>query len=161
MAEDEVQNVEELLDGYKSKVATVFKGTVTWEKDFIFAGRTQKGYEIDFDANVEWGCQPSEPLMLSLGACIATDCVMFLQKMKVQLSSFKVDIQGTKPEQPPQYFKQFDVMLHISGKNLTENKVQRAISLSQDKYCGIYHSLRRDVVMNIKYELKHDADVSE
>ncbi|MEO5361703.1 MAG: OsmC family protein [Nitrospirota bacterium] len=157
MREDDVQNIEELLDGYKSKVSTVFKGTVTWDKDFIFLARTQKGYEIDYDANVEWGCQPSEPVMLSLGACIATDCVMFLQKMRVQLTSFKVDITGTKQEAPPQFFKQFDVMLHVAGKNLSEKKLQRAIALSRDKYCGIYHSLRSDVILNIKYEIMQDS----
>lgn len=152
--EEEVQDLETAIGGYKSKVSTVFKGTVTWDKEFIFLGRTQKGYEIDFDANVQWGCQPSEPLMLSLGACIATDCVMFLQKMKVELASFKVDITGVKQEAPPQYFTGFDVMLHIAGKNITEKKVQRAIALSQEKYCGIYHSLRRDVKLNIQYEIK-------
>lgn len=158
MSDDEVQTIEETLDGYKSRVSTVLSGTITWEKDYIFLARTQKGYEIDIDANVEWGCQPSEPLMLSLGACLSTDCVIFLQKMKVQLSSFKADIKGYKPETPPQYYKQFDIMLHIAGRNLTEKKVQRAISLSQEKYCGVYHSLRSDVVVNIKYELTHDEE---
>ncbi|MCG6553957.1 MAG: OsmC family protein [Candidatus Magnetominusculus sp. LBB02] len=157
MSDDDVQDVEALLDGYKAKVATVLKGTITWDKDFIFLGRTQKGYEIDFDANVEWGCQPSEPLMLSLGACISTDCLIFLQKMKAKISSFKTDITGTKQEAPPQYFKQFDVMLHIAGKNISQKKVERAIALSQEKYCGVSHSLRRDVIVNIKYEIKEDT----
>ncbi|MCI4625672.1 MAG: OsmC family protein [Candidatus Magnetoovum sp. WYHC-5] len=156
MQEEEktVHGLEEAVGTYKTKVATVFKGTVKWEKDLIFLARTQKGYEIDYDANVEWGCQPSEPFMLSLGACIATDCVMFLQKMKVELTEFKVDITGTKERQePPHYFTGFDIVLHIKGKDVSENKVKRAIALSKDKYCGIYHSLRSDVKLNIEYKI--------
>ncbi|MBF0345927.1 MAG: OsmC family protein [Nitrospirae bacterium] len=154
MAEDtEIKDLESSIEGYKAKVATTFKGTLTWDKDFIFLGRTQKGYEIDYDANVEWGCQPSEPVMLSLGACIATDCLMFLQKMKVTITSLKVNITGTKRETPPQHFTGFDIMLFVAGKNLTEKKMDRAIALSVDKYCGVYHSLRRDVTLNVKYEL--------
>ncbi|MBF0520010.1 MAG: OsmC family protein, partial [Nitrospirae bacterium] len=91
--------------------------------------------------------------MMSLGACTATDCVMFLQKMKVEIVAFKVDITGVKAETPPQYFKGFDIMLNITAKNISEKKVQRAISLSVDKYCGIYHSLRKDVKLDIKYQI--------
>ncbi|QWR76144.1 OsmC family protein [Candidatus Magnetomonas plexicatena] len=153
--EQEIQGLEKEVEGYKSKVSTVFKATLNWEREFIFVGRTQRGYEIEYDANVQWGCQPSEPFMMSLGACIATDCVMFLQKMKVEIVAFKVDITGVKPETPPQYFSGFDVMLNITAKNITEKKVQRAINLSVDKYCGIYHSLRKDVKLDIKYQINN------
>ncbi len=157
----ELEKLESSLGGYKSQVETVFRGNLIWAKDLIFLGRTQKGYEIEFDANVQWGCQPSEPLMLSLAGCIATDCVMFLQKMKVKLENFKVDITGFKPENPPHYFKRFDVILHITGKNLTEKKVQRAIKLSQEKYCGVSHTMRKDMEINIDYKLNEEAEVTK
>ncbi|MBF0592756.1 MAG: OsmC family protein [Nitrospirae bacterium] len=151
--DSEIQDLEAALGGYKGNVASTFKGTLTWDKDLIFLGRTQKGYEIDFDANVEWGCQASEPLMMSLAACISTDCLMFLQKMKVTITSLKTNITGFKRETPPQHFTGFDIILYIAGKNLTEKKVDRAIDLSITKYCSIYHSLRSDIKLNIKYEL--------
>ncbi|MBF0608079.1 MAG: OsmC family protein [Candidatus Magnetobacterium sp. LHC-1] len=151
--EPEIQDLEGSLGSYKAKVATTFKGTLTWDKDLIFLGRTQKGYEIDYDANVEWGCQPSEPVMMSLAACISTDCLMFLQKMKATITAMKTNITGIKQESPPHYFTGFDIMLYITGKNLTEKKVDRALDLSINKYCGVYHSLRRDIKLNVKYEL--------
>lgn len=159
MSDDkEVQGLEEALGGYKSKVATTFKGSIKWDKELIFVARTQKGYEIDYDANVQWGCQPSEPFMLSLGACIATDTVMFLQKMKVEITDFKLDITGIKErEEPPHYFTGFDVMINITGKNISDNKMKRALALSRDKYCGIYHSLRSDVTLNVEYTINDEA----
>ena len=68
------------LKGYKEKVPITEKATLEWDKELIFIGRTQRGYEIEFDANLQWGCKPTDALVLSLAACTATDVVMFLKK---------------------------------------------------------------------------------
>jgi hypothetical protein len=46
------------MDGYKTNVDEVTKSSLKWSKDLLFSGRTQRGYEIDFDARIEWGCAP-------------------------------------------------------------------------------------------------------
>ncbi|MDA8173713.1 MAG: OsmC family protein [Nitrospiraceae bacterium] len=141
------------LTGYKEKVAPVMKARLFLEKDLIFKGMTQTGYEIEFDAKVEWGCMPTESLLLSLGGCMAIDTVSFLRKMKVNVKNFKIELTGERNPAPPQFFKKIDMTLHIEGSGLDEKKVKKAVALSHEKYCSVYHSLRKDMVVNVNWFL--------
>jgi uncharacterized OsmC-like protein len=150
----DVEGLKGSLEGYKEKISPVNKGTLTWEKDLIFLGRTQRGYEIDFDAEVQWGCTPTESLLMSVAACLAIDAVSFLRKMKCEISKFKIDITGERNPTPPQYYKAIEMIIHIAGENITPKKMERVISLSQEKYCSVYHSLRKDLEVKISYEIE-------
>ncbi len=153
VSEKEKENLEEALTGYKQKINHVSKATLSWDKDLIFVGRTQEGYEIEFDAHVQWGCKPTDALLLSLAGCMGIDVVMFLQKMKIDLESFTVDMIGERNTTPPQYFKTVDIVLHLKGKNLNPKKVARAVSLSHEKYCSVYNSLRKDMDVKVTYNI--------
>jgi len=142
------------LETYKTKVNPLTKGTVTWKENLLFEARTQVGYEFEFDGQIQWGCAPIESLLLSLAGCMAIDVVSFLKKMRVDLHSFKIDITGERNSTPPQYFKAVDIKIHASGKGLTENKMKRAVSLSHEKYCSVYHSLRKDLKVHMDYEIQ-------
>jgi len=141
------------LSGYKEKVKTAAKGFLFWDKELIFRGMTQSGYEIEFDAAVQWGCMPTESLMLSLAGCLGIDTVSFLQKMRAEIHKFKMDIDGERNETPPQYYKAISLFMHIEGKNITEKMVERAVKLSQEKYCSVYHSLRPDMKVTVGWEI--------
>jgi putative redox protein len=160
MLETEKEELEGSLKGYKQKINHVSKATLTWEKELIFLGRTQEGYEIEFDAHVQWGCKPTDALLLSLASCMGIDVVMFLQKMKIELENFKVDITGERNPTPPQYFKTVDIVLHLTGKNLNPKKVARAVSLSYEKYCSVYNSLRKDMDVKVSYNITDTASNS-
>jgi len=157
MSEIEKEILEDSLTGYKQKINHVSKASLTWDKELIFVGRTQEGYEIDFDGHVQWGCKPTDALLLSLAGCMGIDVVMFLQKMKIELEKFKVDIVGERNPDPPQYFKTVNIALHLTGKNLNPKKVARAVSLSHDKYCSVYNSLRKDMEVKVSYNITDSA----
>lgn len=146
--------LEDALKGYKEKVVPVTTATLEWDKELIFTGRTNEGYEIEFDAHVQWGCKPTDALLLSLAGCMGLDVVTFLQKMKVELAAFKLRITGQRNPTPPQYFKTVEIVLNIAGKNLDEKKVERAVSLSHEKYCSVYNSLRKDMTISVKWILE-------
>jgi putative redox protein len=154
MPSEEKDLLEESLTGYKEKIVPITKTNLTWNKDLIFTGTTQQGYEIEFDAHAQWGCKPTEALLLSLAGCMGIDMVMFLQKMRVQLTSFKMELVGERNPTPPQYFKAIEIVLYIGGKNLNVQKIDRAVSLSHDKYCSVYNSLRKDLEMKVRYVLE-------
>ena len=147
----DAESLEESLDGYKGKIPPVNKGTLTWEKDLIFHGRTQRGEEIDYDAEFQWGCSPTETLLMSVAGCLAIDVVSFLQKMRATVTKFKIDYSGERNLTPPQHYKSMELVIHISGQNITPRKMDRVISLSQEKYCSVYHSLRKDLKVTVKY----------
>ncbi len=154
-AEDkDAVSLEDSLRGYKGKIMPVNKGTLTWDKELIFKGRTQRGEEIDFDAEAQWGCIPTESLLLSVAGCLAIDCVSFLQKMKCVITKFKIDISGERNPTPPQYYKKMEMKILISGENITPRKLDRVISLSQEKYCSVYHSLRKDLEVKVSYVIE-------
>lgn len=154
MNTQEKKILENSLTGYKEKINPVLKTTLTWDRELIFTGRTQEGYEIDFDANVQWGCKPTDALLLSLAGCMGIDTVMFLKKMRTELSSFRMDVIGERNPTPPQYFRSVEIVLHIAGKNLNPKKVERAVSLSHEKYCSVYNSLRDDMHVKVSHVLE-------
>ncbi len=153
--EKEVTDFEESLEAYKSKISQVNKATLTWDKDLIFIGRTNRGYEVEYDAQQQWGCSPTETLLLSVAGCMGIDMVSFLKKMKCEIKSYKMDIVGERNPAPPQYYTSIDMIIAVSGSGLTAKKIERAISLSHDKYCSVYHSLRKDMKVKVDYTFEN------
>jgi putative redox protein len=151
----EIKELEESLDAYKSKVSQVNKATLTWDKDLVFVGRTNRGYEVEYDAQQQWGCSPTETLLLSVAGCMGIDMVSFLKKMKVEIKSYKMDIVGERNPTPPQYYTSIEMIIAVTGTGLTAKKIERAISLSQEKYCSVYHSLRKDLKMKVDYTFEN------
>jgi putative redox protein len=141
------------LDGYKAEILPVNKSRLTWQRDLYFLGTTQRGYEVEFDVKYEEGCSPTETLLLSVAGCLSIDVVHILKKMRCEITSYEMTAEGRRRLTPPQYYESIDLMIHISGKGVKPAKIDRAIELSRNKYCSVYHSLRKDLVVNVNYEI--------
>lgn len=141
------------LKGYKEEILPVNKARLTLERDLYFIGTTQRGYEVEFDVKYEEGCSPTETLLLSIAGCLSIDVVHILRKMRCDITDFEVSAEGTRKPDPPQYYISVDIMIYISGEGITPKKLDRAIALSKEKYCSVYHSLRKDMAVNINYEI--------
>ena len=148
------QDVKPDLKGYKDEILPVNKARLTLERDLYFIGTTQRGYEVEFDVRYEEGCSPTETLLLSIAGCLSIDVVHILRKMRCDITKFEISADGTRKPDPPQYYTSVDLMIHVSGEGITPKKIDRAIALSRDKYCSVYHSLRQDIEVNIKYEIE-------
>ncbi len=151
------QELKESVEGWKETIDTENKGFLEWEKDLIFTARTQRGYEIDYDAGMQWGCSPTETFLASVAGCMAIDVTFFLKKMRAEIKTFRVDYSGTRNETPPQYYKTMNLTIKVSGTGITTKKIERAISLSQEKYCSVYHSLREDIKVTVDYKILEDS----
>ena len=154
MATDEKDGLKEELQGYKAKITPTTRATLTWSRDLVFVGTTPQGYELELDAEAQWGCKPTEALLMSLGGCMAIDIVAILKKMRMDISRFRIDIAGERNPDPPQYFKAVEMVFHLAGPNLNSSKIDRAIALSRDKYCSVYNSLRPDLTLTVRYTLE-------
>lgn len=152
--------LREELQGYKAKITPTTKATLTWNRDLVFTGTTPQGYDIEFDAEAQWGCKPTESLLLSLGGCMAIDIVSILKKMRMEIHRFRIDLTGERNPEPPQYFKVVEMVLHLAGKNLDPRRIDRAIALSRQTYCSVYNSLRPDLDLKISYALEEAKDAS-
>jgi putative redox protein len=154
--EEKAKDLEESVGGWKSEIQKSNIGSLELEKDLIFNGRTQRGYEVEYDAGMQWGCSPTETLIMSLAGCLSIDVVFFLRKMRAEIKTFRIDYKGERKLTPPQYYKSMDMMITISGSGITPKKIERAISLSQEKYCSVQHTLRSDLEVNINYKIEED-----
>jgi putative redox protein len=154
VGEEKGQNTEADLEEYKKEILPVNKARLTLERDLYFMGTTQRGYEVEFDVRYEEGCSPTETLLLSIAGCLSIDVVHILRKMRCNITKFEISADGTRKPDPPQYYTSIDMMIHISGEGLTPKKIDRAIALSKEKYCSVYHSLRKDLEVNVNYEIE-------
>jgi len=148
------QKIQPELVGYKEEILPVNKSRLTWQRDLCFLGTTQRGYEVEFDVKYEEGCSPTETLLLSVAGCISIDVVHILKKMRCEITSYEMTAEGRRRLAPPQYYESIDLMIRISGKGITPAKIDRAIDLSLNKYCSVYHSLRKDLAVNVKYQIE-------
>ena len=146
-------NTEPELEGYKGEILPVNKARLELMRDLYFMGTTQRGYEVEYDVKYEEGCSPTETLLLSLAGCLSIDVVHILRKMRCEVTRYEITAEGVRNTTPPQYYKSYDFKIHISGKGITSKKIDRAIALSRDKYCSVYHSLRSDIEVNVTYEI--------
>ena len=153
MADDKDNNLNESLAGYKHNITPTVKTTLAWQRELVFTGSTPQGYEIEFDAQSQYGCKPTEALLLSLAGCMGIDVVSILAKMRITLASFRIEIEGERNPTPPQYYKAVEMVLHIAGTNLDPGKIEGAIELSRNKYCSVYNSLRPDLALSVRYVL--------
>jgi putative redox protein len=144
----------ESLDGYKEHVDEDMEARLVWEQDLYFTASTRRGYDMEFDANVQMGCMPLEGLLLSLAGCMAIDVVSILKKMRCSLESMSMKIKAKRSETPPQRLRSVVLELFLKGDGLAEDKVKRAVSLSADKYCSVRHSLREDIDIQTIYHLE-------
>ena len=99
--------------------------------------------EIDGDGNS--GPSPMITLLLAAGGCSGSDVVSILQKMRVQLGQVSVEVRGQRREEEPRRYLAVHYRYVISGEGLDQDKAQRAVTLSLEKYCSVIHSLAPDI----------------
>lgn len=126
--------------------------SITWTSGLAFTGGVPDRPQITLDGDGHAGPSPLISLLLAAASCSASDVVSILEKMRVELRDFRVEITGTRREQDPKRFVALHLIYHLSGTGLDEPKARRAIDLSNDKYCSVMHSLNPDIP--ITYELR-------
>ena len=76
-------------------------------------------------------------MLTSLAGCTGIDIVMILKKMRVDIRDVKVSVEGELTEDQPSYYKNMHVIYEFFGKDLPHKKIERAVKLSEEEYCGV------------------------
>jgi len=118
---------------------------VRWAGDMAFEAGVS-GHKVLMDAKEEvgghdQGPRPKALMMASLGGCTGMDVISILKKMKIEPESLNIRIEATLTEEHPKKYTAMHVIYEFRG-DLPEDKLQRAVELSQDKYCGVSATLR-------------------
>jgi len=99
------------------------------------------------------GPSPSELLLLAVGGCTAMDVVSILRKMRQPLEGLEVEVRGTKADEHPRRFLAIEVLYRLRG-DLSEDRVRRAIELSETRYCAMEATLRGRVELSSRYVIE-------
>lgn len=98
-----------------------------------------------------------ELLLEALGGCMGIDVVMILQKMRQPLDALTVRLRGDRRGQEPKKFEKIAVAFHVRGSGLDREKVGRAVDLSIEKYCSVFHSLDRGIDVTAEISINPPA----
>jgi len=115
---------------------------VKWIDGLQFVATDSTGHSIVMDASTESGGEgsgfsPMQLLLIALGGCTSMDVVHILQKQRQQVNGLEVSVTGHRVKDPPRIYHNIRVEYKIKGTNIKENAIQRAIQLSEDKYCSV------------------------
>lgn len=125
---------------------------------FNFEAANENGFTVELDAKVAIGGEgkgfrPMEMLLVGLGGCSGIDMVNVLTKQKEPLNDIKIAINATrKDEEMPPIFDEIDIHFDLYG-DLNTSKVERALSMTFDKYCSVSNILGRSAKINFTYKI--------
>lgn len=109
--------------------------------------------DLDTGGN-DLGPRPKKLLLAGLIGCTGIDVVSILKKMKVELDDMKLEAKAESSEEHPRVYTKIHLTYYFKGRNLPEDKLKRAVALSQDRYCGVSAMLKKaaDISYNIVVE---------
>lgn len=114
---------------------------VKWQENMVFEANVNN-HKIIMDADDSAGGQdlgprPKALTLAGLGGCTGMDVVSLLRKMKVDVESFEIRIEAELTDEHPKIYHTIVLYYIFKGKDLPLDKIEKAVSLSQEKYCGV------------------------
>ena len=128
---------------------------VKWTEGYQFVAESKTGHAIVLDSpeGADTAATPMELVLQALCGCTGMDIVSILQKMKKDLRKLEISAEAERSEDYPKVFTRIHVHYRIEGKGIDKASVEKAIRLSEDKYCSVAAMLRKAVTLSTDYEV--------
>lgn len=115
--------------------------TLNWKKDSTFETR-MNGHTVTIDTSVEnggndEGVRPKALMLVAMAGCSGLDVVSLFRKMRVCFENLSIDVTAEMSDDIPAVYTSFDVTYHVTGNADDSTRIEKAIRLSQEKYCGV------------------------
>jgi len=138
------------------------KATIKQVDGLSLIGKSESNHWVPLDSvktfgGAEAATKPMEMVLIALGGCTAMDVLSILKKMREDVRAFSVDIDADRASEHPAVFTKIHVKYIVTGKNLNQDNVNKAVELSMNKYCSVTAMLKHtaDITWDITME---DAD---
>lgn len=135
----------------KHTIKTKWNGGLAFETDL-------NGHKLIMDAPVEAGGQDSGPVpkklqLAALSGCTGMDIVSILKKMRVEFSNLEIEVQGDLTDENPRHYHKMHVIYTIYGKDLPLDKIEKAVRMSEETYCGVGALYRKAIELSSEIKL--------
>jgi len=135
------------------------KARIKWVEGVSFMGESETGHAVVLDGAPEnggrnIGMRPMEMLLIGMGACTSFDVVTILKKARQPIEDCVAEIDAARADEVPKVFTKIHVHFVITGNNLNETQVERAVKLSAEKYCSASIMLSKSVEISHDYEIR-------
>lgn len=137
------------------------KATIKWVDGVMFLGESGSGHTVVMDGPPEaggrnMGIRPMETVLVGLGGCASFDVVSILKKARQDIRDVHTELAAERADVEPKVFTKIHLHFVVTGKNLKEAHVKRAVELSAEKYCSASILMGRAGV-----EVTHDHEIVE
>lgn len=131
---------------------------VEWKGGKAFEATSSTGHKVMMDASKEVGgedrgSRPMELLLMGLGGCSGIDVIMMLEKGKQDVKDCQMEITSERADGVPAVYTKINLHFTVTGTDLNEKKVARAVELSAEKYCSVSKMLEKTAEMTHSYEI--------
>jgi len=136
---------------------------LNWEGGFKFTSADAHGHSITVDAPQNDGdgfdgFKPGELLLTALASCSGIDVANILTRQRQQVTGLEIQVKGTQEPDPPWMWEEIEIEYIIRGKNLRVKQVERAIDLSENKYCSVGASIAGNSKITSSFTIIEEED---
>lgn len=128
---------------------------LTWKNGERFHGSVGQT-PVVLDGSSAQDLSPMQAVAAGLAGCMAIDVAMILEKGRQPVERLEVELAAARAQDPPRRFTAVELRFRVVGA-VEAAKVERAIELSRETYCSVWHSLRRDIELETSFEVVHSA----
>ena len=133
----------------KDSVLLQHRGNLSFEA-------TVNGHKMMIDSSVEFGGnnkgpRPKSLMLVAIAGCTGMDIASILTKMRVPFDDIQVKVEGNITDEHPKHFDHVHIIYYVKGKEIDREKVEKAIELSQERYCGVSFTYKQ--AMKLTHEL--------
>lgn len=138
------------------------KASVRWVDGMMFEATADSGHTVTIDGppdlgGLNRGSRPMELVLMGAGACSATDVVSILAKARQDVTGCVVELEADRANAVPKVFTRIHMHYVVTGRNLKPAAVERAVSLSTDKYCSATRMLEKTAVVTHDFEIREEG----
>ena len=137
----------------KDSVILQHRGNLSFEA-------TVNGHKMMIDSSLEFGGnnrgpRPKSLMLVAIAGCTGMDMASILSKMRVPFEDIRVKVEGNITDEHPKHFDHMHITYYVKGKEIDREKVEKAIELSQERYCGVSFTFKQAM------ELTHELVIEE
>lgn len=129
------------------------QATVKWTGGLAFAGETDSGYHINMDGDKQ-DISPMESVLVAVGACSSVDVVEIMRKARQNMQDCRCELKAERADDAPRVFTKIHAHYVVTGTDINEKHVARAVQLSAEKYCSVMMMLHDSVAITTSYAIE-------